>query len=473
MITKTSTLKTGSALVLAAISSIACVNVPTDKGFDAVAHNVSSRTGHHIAWHRGPRSPDVQDAIDAALKKPIKVNDAVRIALAVSPRMQANFEQLGIAQGELLEAGLLPNPVLNAGVFFPLDGGLTNLEVGLEQDLLSLFYRPLRQRVAHKNFEMTKAMVTREVVAFVARIREAFYRVQADQQLGEMLRQVVKTTDAAAAAASALYEAGNITKLDHDQERTLLEEAKLALLNAETQLAINRERLIRLMGLWGHRTEVKVDSRLPGIPDQVRPLADMEKRAVAASLDLKSLRLGIETQAARLNLANRSRLFPDLEAGPFAERDEGEWEVGPEIALPVPIFNRGQGRLRLAHARLRQLQQEYTATAIDIRSSAREARTQIHQSHAAARHVQAVLLPLRDDVLQETLLHYNAGQLGVFELLTAQRALIQTGQRYIDYLYQFWLARTRADALLAGAAVSLEQRAQPSLPDMNLNSGGH
>jgi cobalt-zinc-cadmium efflux system outer membrane protein len=347
---------------------------------------------------------------------------------------------------------LLPNPVFDAGIFFPLDGGSARLDVGLSQNVLALLSRPARKQAARSDLEAVQFRVAGEVVDLVARVRAAFYRVQADQDLARLLQQLVRATTASADVAKAIYEAGNSTALDRDGNRILLEETRLAAITAQAQLAADRERLIRLLGLSEESAALRVADGLLGVPENVRALADIEQRGVEANLDLKAMKRKIEAQAARLRLGRVQGLIPDLEAGPAAERDGG-WDLGPSVSFPIPIFNHGQGNRMARISELRRLRQEYVAQAIDVRSAARELRVRLHQSHAAAVQVERVLLPLRRAVMGESQLEYNAGQSGVFDLLRNQQAVIATAQRNIEALYQFWLLRAQADALLNGRVV--------------------
>ena len=60
------------------------------------------------------------------------------------------------------------------------------------------------------------------------------------------------------------------------------------------------------------------------------------------------------------------------------------------------------------------------------------------------------MLPLRQKVVEETQLQYNAMLVGVFQLLQAKREQIEAGARHIDQLRECWIARTNVEELLAG-----------------------
>ena len=66
------------------------------------------------------------------------------------------------------------------------------------------------------------------------------------------------------------------------------------------------------------------------------------------------------------------------------------------------------------------------------------------------------MLPLRERIVRETQLHYNAMQVGVFELLRAREQQIQAAIAYVDALLDYWLARTDLEQLMSGRVPSGE-----------------
>ena len=64
------------------------------------------------------------------------------MALLGNRTLQALYAELGIAEAELVQAGLLPNPVLNANVRLGLGPSGTGTELGLVQDLIGALQIP-------------------------------------------------------------------------------------------------------------------------------------------------------------------------------------------------------------------------------------------------------------------------------------------------------------------------------------------
>ena len=160
-------------------------------------------------------------------------------------------------------------------------------------------------------------------------------------------------------------------------------------------------------------------------------------------------------------------LFPESSLVAGAEREEGAWKIGPSIEFPIPLFDHGQGHFGRSAAELRRAQQEYYALGVRVRSTARLVQERLQGAEDRARYYRDILLPLRERIVHETQLQYNAMQLGVFELLRAREQQIQAAMAYVDTLLDYWLARTDLEQLLSGRlpgpnGVATDRRARPS-----------
>ena len=178
-----------------------------------------------ISWNNGTElDKEASEKLHSLLKRKLTADDAVQIALLNNRDLQAIYSDLGVAQADLVQAGLLGNPIFDAAVMFPVSGGgRPDLELGAAMNFLNIFYIPLRKRVAAARFEEVKTRVAGSVLDFAGRVRTAFYTYQSDQQMLELRQTIVQALGASLEIARRLSEAGNITDLDFARERAQLE----------------------------------------------------------------------------------------------------------------------------------------------------------------------------------------------------------------------------------------------------------
>jgi cobalt-zinc-cadmium efflux system outer membrane protein len=156
------------------------------------------------------------------------------------------------------------------------------------------------------------------------------------------------------------------------------------------------------------------------------------------------------------------------------QRDNGELEVGPKVAIQIPLFYQNQGETRVAESAMRRQRELHAATALKIRAAARSAAMRMRASHERARYYQTVLIPLRSKILDETMKSYNAMGIGVVELLMAKRDQIETGRMYVEALCDYWLARADVEQLRAGRLIEgMAMVAEPVDSAPQRGGGGH
>ena len=215
-----------------------CATVPKDAGFKEVQDTVAQRTGYLTQW-RGNSADDaaVDQAVRSMLAGGLTVDQAVQIALLNNPHLQATFEDLGIAQAELVQAGLLKNPVFAASWRFPdRPPSNTNAEYSVTQDFLDLLVLPLRKKMADQQFQSTRLSVAHDVLQLTAQVKTAYYTLQARQQLLGRLRLIAELDQTAAKLAQRQYEAGTLNELGLLNQQTAFDQSRIDVDQSEAQL---------------------------------------------------------------------------------------------------------------------------------------------------------------------------------------------------------------------------------------------
>jgi outer membrane protein TolC len=262
----------------------------------------------------------------------------------------------------------------------------------------------------------------------------------------------VKAAAAAAAElARRMARAGNFPRITEMREQVFYAETVAQLARARQAAIAERERLTRLMGLYGDDVRFKLPERLPDLPASPPELKDAEQTAVAQRLDIQAARRESEGLAESLGLTKATRFINVLELGPARTKEDPEpWKSGYELSLEVPIFDWGSAKVARAEATYMQSVQRIAEAAVNARSEVRESYSAYATAYETAKHYRDEIVPLRKKISEESLLRYNGMLISVFELLADAREQVVSVNAYIDALKEFWRADTGLQNALGG-----------------------
>jgi cobalt-zinc-cadmium efflux system outer membrane protein len=430
---------------------LGCAGVVKERGHDDVAKIVHDRTGYNTRWEKGPPSNEqISQWVDGLLKGGITRDRAVEVALVNNPNLQATYEELGVSQADMVQAGLLSNPTLGGSIGFPLNGHL-EYEASLTQDFLDVFMLPLRKRVAREQFIADTLRVAHETMRVATGVQRALATYQAQTRMVELETEIVQAAQAAAELATDQREAGNIDELALTQERSAYEQSALDLEQDQLALVEAREELNRMLGLWGPRTAWALAEPLPDLPGDDPPLEHLESTAIAQRLDVDAARKQSMLLWNAVEIAKSSRYFGVVEVGVHTHKDpDGARLLGPTLSLQLPIFDQRQAYIARLEAQYRQAERHLAGLAVDARSEVRTAHARLLSARRTVDRYRMTLLPLRENAVEQAQLQYNAMQIGLYQLLAAKQAQITSYRAYIDGVREYWSARADLEMSVGG-----------------------
>ena len=397
--------------------------------------------------------------VDALLAKPLDAGAAVTIALANNARLAAALDDLGVAGGELAQALGLGPLVIDGQLRYGSHGH--EYEVDAVQSVLTLVTAPRRRAAARADLAAARATAAATALELAARVEIAFHDYIAAQQLVELRRTAFDAADVAATVRERMHDAGNTTELALARDRAAREQARVDLSRSEAALEHRREPLDALLGLSGERTKWTTTGMLGDPPVTAPEVDDLEAASVAASLDLARAHDRRDATSNRAGAETVAAVLPELGVGVSAIDRDGAIEVGPAIRLGLPLFDQRAGERAKAEAAAARSEHELSATAVELRARARSVRVAALAAHAEARHLHEVVLPLRQQIVDETLLHYNAMDADPFELIVARRDLVDAGAQYLEALRHYADAMTEVTALRRGVMIRRSDDGQP------------
>ena len=437
-----------AALVLSLLGG--CASFSPDGGMAPVQQVVRQQLGKEVPLVRQPADlAPLQPRVAALLTRPLDADAAVQLALLNNRGLQAQLQTLGIGEADLVQAGRLPNPGFSFGR--SRRGDEVELERSLHLNLVRLLTLPISSQMEARRFEQTQALATAQVLSLAADTRKAWVMAVAAEESLRYTRQVMQAAEASAELARRMAAAGNFNKLQRAREQGFYADAALGVARATQARLASRERLTRLMGLWGAQTSFTLPERLPDLPAQPAEQPDIERQALAQRLDVQAGKRASEQTARNLGLTRSTRFINVLELGlSHNSSKEAPVQRGWELSVELPLFDWSGARVARAEAVYMQSLHQAAETAVNARSEVREAYGQMRHSWDIARHHRDELVPLRQQIAEENLLRYNGMLIGVFELLADARQQIGSVNAAIEALRDYWLAQADLDMALIG-----------------------
>ena len=442
------------ALTVATMVS-GCAWFSPDAGMGVVANIAEHELRKDVAAIRTPdEAESVRIAVRRLLGRTLTADTAVQIALLNNRGLQAAYSELALAEAEMVEASLPPNPRVS---YLWRAGSAPELEIerAIVADILALVTLPVRSEVARERFRQAQLRAALETLRLALETRRLYYRAVGALELAAFLAHAQLSAEAAAQLAVRLGETGSANKLDQAREQVFYADITAQLAVARQTAASEREGLIRSLGLWDGDLKFKLPNALPPLPRRAQSLAAIEVEAVRRRVDLQISRMELDVLARSYGLTQATRFINLLEAG-YADKLEKDKEGGRsfkrgfEIDLQIPIFDFGEVRVRQAEAVYMQAVNRLLELAVNVRSEARDAYRVYRSAYDISGHYEREVLPLRKIIVDETLLRYNAMQIDVFLLLAEARQRVLATVTAIQAKRDFWLATADLKAAVAG-----------------------
>lgn len=444
-------------LVIAALSMSGCAAFSPDGGMTDVSDLTSRTINKDVAFVRSAEGATAVDArVRQLLARTLTSDAAVQIALLNNKGLQAAYNELALAETDLVEQSLPPNPVF--AISRITGNGASEIERQVVGDILALATLPFRSDIARDRFRSAQLRAALATLRLAADVRRAYVRTVAANEMVGLLTDAKATAESTAQLALKLGETGSLNKLDQAREQVFYAETTADLATARQAAASARERLARLMGLWDHGLDFRLPHQLPPLPRRPQALPTIEADAVAHRIDLQIARLDLAALAKALNLteatrfvtlfdlAGISRRTRDPEGPPFSER-------GFDVQFQIPIFDGGEVRVRQAVETYNFAFNRLTERAVNVRSEARDAYRVYRSTYDIAGHYQREIIPLRKIITEEMQLRFSSMQVDIFALLTEARQRLASLRGAIAARQRFFLAQADLQTAVNGGGL--------------------
>lgn len=402
---------------------------------EPVAVAAAARLGRPVSWRGADAEKDraVDGAVARRLSRPLDADGAVEVALVRHPSVQVAFAALGLAQADLVDAGLLANPRLSLGALAAVEAGAVagvGYDVDVEQSLLSLIFLAQRTSIAEARRDAARSRALDVALRVAADARRAFYDAVAALALASLARADLEAEEAIVVFLRSNVAAGNQTRLELAVGEARYQQAVVAAGDAEREARVAREALLGALGLWGAAAADRIVILPETLAPPTRPaIDDLERTALAENARLAARRAALDAEAKALGYVDVARFLPDLDAGvAVGVEHHGEVGVGPSLGVGLPLFNQGQGELLRRQSALALAAAALAEDAIALRTTARQAAVVADNACRRAEQFEKQLLPVLAVIVDEMERRLN-GMLVTPEPLLASRRVAIDGER--------------------------------------------
>lgn len=443
-----------TTVAVAAMVLAGCASVGIDDALQHANTQAQPFTAGKLELSRTQEQRERRSALTQdLLSRPLSQNDAVQVALANSPAVQALIAQNWAAIEAANQTGRMPNPIFK----FERLRIDSELELGrlLSFGLVDLLLLPQRLDISRSQSEEAKAELTNAIVEQVTQVRQTWVRAIAARQALHYAEQVQRSADASAELARRMQQVGNFSKLQRARQQVFYADATTQLAAAMHAATAAREELVRALGLDdAQAARLTLPERLPDLPPAPRDAAEVAATAIDQRLDVRLAR-------ARLEVASKSQglhllsTFTEIEAGvrhdTVFDNAQGTQSTrrGYELDIRLPLFDWGTAKRDALDAQSLAAANRYDAAVRGASSQLRESYSGYRTAYDIAKHYRDEIVPLRQAMADENLLRYNGMLIGVFELLSEARDQVASVTGAIQAQQQFWLA----DATLAASVI--------------------
>ena len=332
-------------------------------------------------------------------KKGISPGDAAVIAAINNPVLLAERDRMGIAKAQLLEAGILPNPVLSGGLDFPTGGSdqgtVTAYGLGADWNIIkALITRSARVEAARAAAAQVDLGVAWEEWQVAESAKLGVYRVAIlGKELSAAQAAEEKLQKNLAAIKKAVDE-GNMTAVDLEAVEATVRSTHNTVLELKEKLDEEKLRLDQTLG-FPPGSHIRLVSGAPPGPKSIPSLPEIMKGIEERRLDLLALKEGYLSREASLRAAVRAQ-FPDIGIGLREARDTTNViTTGFSVSISLPFFDRNQGRIAIERASRQMLYDDYLARVFEARADAAAILSNIRATRARALAAQRAVQSLQ------------------------------------------------------------------------------
>jgi len=382
----------------------------------------------------------------------LTLRKVIALAIQYNPDLKASSWEERAMEGRVIQAGLLPNPEIEAetenfggsGVFSGFDAAETTVQLSqlielggkrAKRSASAAFSRDL----AGWDYRVRSADVLADVAA-------AFVDVLSAQERVTLMKELLHLAEAVFSTTSERVKAGKISPVEGIKAKVEKSERQIDLDRTAYDLRAARR---RLSGTWGGRAPAF--DHVSGELNALAPIPSLDEleALISQNPDVARWATAIQQHMADIEL-EKARAIPDVTVSLGAKRhnemDDTAFVMG--ISIPIPLFDRNQGATLEARERLSKAREEARAVEVRAMNTLAETYQDLSKAFMEASSLRTHVLPAAQAAFEATREGYRLGKFDYLDMLDAQRTLVGAKVRHLEALTAYHQARTRLERLI-------------------------
>jgi len=384
----------------------------------------------------------------------LTLRQALEMAFAGNPDLAAFSWEVRSGDARILQAGLIPNPELGVELenflgtepsrnFETLEATLSIgqlVELGGKR-AARIKLASSEKEVSIWEYEAKRADVAAEVAKAFVEVLSAQDRLTLAEEFSRLAKEVLS-------AVAARVAAGKISPVEETKASVALSIAGIDLERARRTTEGARK---RLAATWGNAKPMF--SKAVGQLDLLAPIPPPEDLADRISRNPDVARWAAEMEQRKATLAQeRANRIPDvtISGGVRRSREANDTSFVFGAAVPLPLFNRNQGKILESQYRISKAERERDAAGNKVLAALTDAYLALATGYAEATTLKSAVLPGAQSAFEATSEGFRQGKFGYLDVLDAQRTLFEARGRYVEALGAYHKAVADTERLIGG-----------------------
>lgn len=359
---------------------------------------------------------------------PLSLQAALRLALQANPELRSAEHEVLAVEAATMQARALPNPTLEIGVE-DTRRETRETTVQLSQPLELGGRRASRVSAAERAQDAARADLRVRRATVQADVITAFMNTVAAQERLRLSQESQDVADRVTTAVSKRVQAGKASPVEETRARVAQSYVRLEVSKAQSEL--NNARLA-LASTWKNLSPqfqhaIGTVSNLPELPSW---------EALAAKFSSLPAVVRARVEVARreaLVAVEQSRRTPDvaITAGVKRSAELGRNQAVFGLSVPLPLFDRNRGNVLEALRRTDVAKDEFEAAETKTYNDLAQAYERLRVSRHEAQVLASEILPGAQSAYDAAVKGFEFGKFAYFDVLDAQRTLIQSKADYL------------------------------------------